>query len=159
MMDTMFVAFDVIGLPAPQGSKRHVGNGVMVESSKNLKPWRDSVTVAAREAQELHGTVPGPVEVSLWFRFPPTKSDPHRHRHAQTPDLDKLIRGVLDALTHSRLITDDKAVWCVKAAKTYAPDYRAIGVTVSLWSHTEDEIADQQNAKELAKAAKRKAAA
>ena len=26
--------------PAPQGSKRHVGRGVMVESCKNVKPWR-----------------------------------------------------------------------------------------------------------------------
>lgn len=26
--------------PAPQGSKRHVGKGVMVESCKNVKPWR-----------------------------------------------------------------------------------------------------------------------
>ena len=26
--------------PAPQGSKRHVGKGVMVESCKHVKPWR-----------------------------------------------------------------------------------------------------------------------
>lgn len=26
--------------PAPQGSKAHVGKGVMVESCKNVKPWR-----------------------------------------------------------------------------------------------------------------------
>ena len=26
------VEFEVVGLPAAQGSKRHVGNGVMVES-------------------------------------------------------------------------------------------------------------------------------
>jgi Holliday junction resolvase RusA-like endonuclease len=26
--------------PAPQGSKSHVGKGVMVESCKNVKPWR-----------------------------------------------------------------------------------------------------------------------
>ena len=32
--------FAVLGLPAPQGSKRHVGEGRMVESSKRVKPWR-----------------------------------------------------------------------------------------------------------------------
>ena len=34
------VSFNVIGIPGAQGSKRHVGNGVMVESSKKVKPWR-----------------------------------------------------------------------------------------------------------------------
>lgn len=33
------IGFHVIGLPAPQGSKKHVGHGVMVESSKKVKPW------------------------------------------------------------------------------------------------------------------------
>lgn len=31
--------FSVLGLPAPQGSKTHVGEGRMVESSKRVKPW------------------------------------------------------------------------------------------------------------------------
>jgi crossover junction endodeoxyribonuclease RusA len=31
------------GIPAPQGSKRHVGNGVMIESSKAVGPWREAV--------------------------------------------------------------------------------------------------------------------
>ena len=30
----------VPGIPAPQGSKRHVGHGVMVESSARVKSWR-----------------------------------------------------------------------------------------------------------------------
>jgi Holliday junction resolvase RusA-like endonuclease len=33
--------------PAPQGSKRHVGKGVMVESCKNVKPWRLLVSKTA----------------------------------------------------------------------------------------------------------------
>ena len=33
----------VYGVPAPQGSKRHVGHGILVESSKKLRPWRDAV--------------------------------------------------------------------------------------------------------------------
>jgi hypothetical protein len=27
----------IVGDPAPQGSKRHVGNGVMIEASKKVK--------------------------------------------------------------------------------------------------------------------------
>ena len=36
------ITLTVRGLPAPQGSKRHIGRGVMVESSKRVKPWRDA---------------------------------------------------------------------------------------------------------------------
>ena len=39
----------VYGTAAPQGSKRHVGNGVMLESSKRLRPWRQDVRFAALE--------------------------------------------------------------------------------------------------------------
>ena len=34
------------GVPAPQGSKRHVGGGRLVESSKKVKPWRRAVNAA-----------------------------------------------------------------------------------------------------------------
>lgn len=44
------IAFDVYGEPAPQGSKRHVGGGRMIESSAKVKPWRQDVVAAAREA-------------------------------------------------------------------------------------------------------------
>ena len=33
---------------APQGSKKHVGNGIMVETSKRLKSWRNQVNLRAK---------------------------------------------------------------------------------------------------------------
>jgi hypothetical protein len=38
---------DVYGLPAPQGSKRHVGGGRMIEASKKVGPWREAVVRAS----------------------------------------------------------------------------------------------------------------
>ena len=46
----MELAFPVIGTPAAQGSKRHLGNGVLVEQSKNVTPWRNTVAAAAHQA-------------------------------------------------------------------------------------------------------------
>lgn len=47
----------VYGRPAPQGSKRHVGGGRMIEMSPHVKAWREAVSAAA--AQELMcATVP-----------------------------------------------------------------------------------------------------
>ena len=33
---------------APQGSKKHVGNGIMIETSKRLKSWRKQVEMRAK---------------------------------------------------------------------------------------------------------------
>ena len=43
-MNEIFIP--VIGIPAPQGSKRHVGHGIMIENSKRVKPWRQDVKEA-----------------------------------------------------------------------------------------------------------------
>lgn len=43
----MIVEFFASGTPAPQGSKRHVGRGIMIESSRKVRPWRAAVVAAA----------------------------------------------------------------------------------------------------------------
>lgn len=90
----------VPGRPAPQGSKRHVGNGIMVESSKAVAPWR--TTVAWHAAQEFTGSVlDGPLAVEIEFVMPRPASCPKRSTPAaiKRPDVDKLARAVLDALS------------------------------------------------------------
>lgn len=117
------VEFEVIGLPAPQGSKRHVGNGVMVESSKANKPWRAAVAAAARDVSIEVGQFDGPLSLTVEFRFPMPKSRKAAVRAAghgwktTAPDLDKLVRSVGDALTESGLIRDDALVVGVVATK------------------------------------------
>ena len=46
-MNEIFIP--VLGLPAAQGSKKHVGRGILVESSKKVAPWRQDVRYAAVE--------------------------------------------------------------------------------------------------------------
>lgn len=121
------VEFEVVGSPAAQGSKRHVGNGVMVEMGKNHKPWRVAVASAARDAAS-HDDVPapldGPLQLIVSFRFPMPASRPKAARAAGSapkttaPDLDKLVRSVGDALTESGLIHDDARICSVHATKT-----------------------------------------
>ncbi|MBC3186381.1 RusA family crossover junction endodeoxyribonuclease [Corynebacterium sp. zg-331] len=89
----------VPGLPAPQGSKRHVGGGRLVESSKNVKSWRSTIARTARE----HITQPleGPIELHVDFHMPRPKNWGCKRNDPmiQRPDLDKLLRAVDDALT------------------------------------------------------------
>jgi crossover junction endodeoxyribonuclease RusA len=125
----------VDGLPAPQGSKRHVGNGVMVESSKKVAPWRQAVTWCAKEAAEAQGwqTPAGPVAVDVAFYMPRPRyhyrTGAHAHLLRSTaptwvdkkPDADKLVRSSLDALALAGVIRDDAQVAEIRAQQLYAP--------------------------------------
>lgn len=103
----------VFGLPAPQGSKRHVGRGVMVESSKAVKPWREAVKAAARDVVGPEWVpLDEPLAVSIVFTMPKPASAPKRRRTwpMRTPDLSKLIRSTEDALTDGGIWWDDARV-------------------------------------------------
>ncbi|QDH92357.1 RusA-like resolvase [Gordonia phage Spooky] len=49
------------GIPAPQGSKRHVGNGILIESSKRVGPWR--AVVALTVGEQTTTVLDGPVRI------------------------------------------------------------------------------------------------
>ena len=66
------ITITVYGMPGLQGSKRFVGTrggrGVMVESSAKVKPWREAVKFAAREAMQAAGLsapMDGPLVVGM----------------------------------------------------------------------------------------------
>ena len=65
--------FEIKGIePAPQGSKRHVGNGRMIEASAKVKPWRFAVSQAALESD--YELTDRPVMVQITFMFSRPKS-------------------------------------------------------------------------------------
>lgn len=138
--------FEVIGTPAPQGSKRHVGKGRMVESSKKVKPWRQDVVAAATEAAERRGwSAPdGPVFIRVRFLLRRPAGHYGTGRNADflkasapdypgvKPDLDKLVRSTLDALTTAGVIADDARVVSLEALKEYAGKGKPLGAFVTV---------------------------
>ena len=121
----------VYGIPAPQGSKRHVGNGVMIESSKKVKPWRESVKWAAIQmGAELMACEPieGPVSVKVAFTLPKPKSARKGAVPSKKPDLDKLVRSTFDALTDAGVWRDDSQVVSLQASKVYPNGLGGLGV-------------------------------
>ncbi|KAB7761211.1 RusA family crossover junction endodeoxyribonuclease [Mycolicibacterium mucogenicum] len=104
--------FFVPGKAAPQGSKRHVGRGILVESSKEVGPWRERVALAAHNAMAGRALFNGAVVVMLNFVLPRPKSAPKTRTPAATkrPDLDKLERAILDALTDVCFADDSQVV-------------------------------------------------
>lgn len=125
----------VYGNPAPQGSKRFLGvrggKGIMVESSKAVKPWREAVKWAAIDAlAEMQVSAPtghgmigysGPISVHMVFTLPKPKSAPKRVRSwpDRKPDLSKLVRSTEDALTDSTVWEDDARIVRLVATKCY----------------------------------------
>jgi crossover junction endodeoxyribonuclease RusA len=125
----------VPGHAAPQGSKRHVGHGVIVESSTRLKPWRSDVQSRLMDAdgQPLVKFDSSPVKLSLEFVLKRPVSTPKRAtpQAAKKPDLDKLIRAVADAITDAGIWRDDSQIVMLQANKRLAE----LAETPGCWIH------------------------
>lgn len=143
----MRLAFYVFGIPGAQGSKRHVGNGVMVESSKRVKPWRADVVNAARNTVDPDWRpLTGPVWISYSFTFPRPKSHYGTGRNAdklkpnaptfvtsrQCGDIEKLARSCGDALVAAGILADDSLIVSLLASKTYAVDHEPPGAHIQI---------------------------
>lgn len=141
------LSFVVHGHPAPQGSKRHVGNGVMIESSKRLKPWRETVRIAALAMmRELNQPEPldGPLICAMVFTMPRPKTVT-RELPDRVPDLSKLCRAVEDSMTDAGVWRDDARVVAMRLQKLYEGSPGALGspgVSVAVWTATEAARAD-----------------
>lgn len=125
-MNTL-AAFEVIGLPAPQGSKTAIKMGnraqVIEGGSKTgrvkHKAWRAAVAEAARSVAD---DVPydGALSLTVSFRMPMPASRPKAVQvfgsqpHVVKPDKDKLLRATLDGLVEGGLIRDDARVFRIE---------------------------------------------
>lgn len=91
----------------------------MVESSKKVAPWRSVVALTVGE--QVRTVLDGPVAVRLDFVMPRPKSTPKRSTPpaVKRPDLDKLVRAVLDACTEVAW-RDDSQVISLSASKRIA---------------------------------------
>lgn len=135
--------FRVLGVPAPQGSKRAIvikGRPVLLDGSSDTgkdatKAWRQAVAETALEVWAGRPPIDGPVALSVKFVLPRPKSAAKKNRwHATRPDLDKLLRATCDALKTAGVYTDDGRVACVTMTKTLAAvDYPWTGATITVY--------------------------
>lgn len=116
------IEFIVEGSAAPQGSKRHVGNGRMIESSKALPAWRKRATEAAKKAMGHNPPIDAPVTVIAAFYLPKPATTKFRDYPAGPPDLDKLQRAIGDALEQSGLLANDSRIVEWHPKKLWATD-------------------------------------
>lgn len=126
------LAVHVVGTPKQQGSKRGFvvpGKGdrkaravVVDDNKKPLKDWRTDVVLGCQRAIEAATDVQwplvGPVAVRVVFAMP-KPARPKWLWPAVKPDVDKLERAVLDAMTDAGVWADDAQVVDLHAVKQY----------------------------------------
>ena len=128
--DPILVSFFAAGVPISQGSKRHVGGGRMIESSRKLMPWRAKVADAAEQAMAGKPLLDEPLWMAALFCFwrpkahyrtgkyshflkPSAPSNPPSY-----PDLEKLVRATNDAM-EGIVFRNDSLVCRLHAEKVY----------------------------------------
>ena len=121
----------VAGIPAPQGSKRHVGGGRMIEMSRAVGPWREAVRSETQRAMAGKMPVTGPVWVTIVFGLPRPKSLPKSQCHpVKRPDVDKLARAVLDGMVAGGAFSDDSQIVWLQAEKKFSGQ---VGTGAIIW--------------------------
>jgi Holliday junction resolvase RusA-like endonuclease len=122
------------GRPEAKGSLRVGKHGQMFSANPRLKAWQERVALKVAESRGSRPPLEGPVAIVADFCFgrPPSHSlKSGRLRKGAPlapgrPDLDKLVRGLLDALT-GVLFKDDSQVCELDVSKRY---YETPGVVL-----------------------------
>lgn len=110
------ITFRVDGVPVPQGSMRVYNGNIVHSQGAALATWRSAVAISAKSAGCV--PLPGSVRLDLLFGMPKPRTV-KRTFPSVAPDLDKLIRAVLDSLTAIAYL-DDGQVTEINATKVYA---------------------------------------
>jgi len=137
-MKVIYAGF-VPGTPVPQGSLRSNGRGgLFYSNAAQLKPYRTKIADCIRAALgPNHASIDAPIHVAMTFYFAPLQK-PKVHK-LSAPDLDKLSRSILDAVTESGLYVDDSRVVGLSASKLYHDSLGVPGVYLTV-SEINDDV-------------------
>src|ERR1700689_3720692 len=126
----------------------------MVESSKAVGPWREAVRAETQRVMQDHFQMNGPVAIEVTFSLPRPAGHFGTGKNytrvkasapawpAGRPDLDKLLRAVLDGLTMGGAWKDDAQVVQAATCKQYAgPALVGCLVEIGPLERTEGDLA------------------
>jgi len=109
------ISFSADGVPVPQGSMKVINGHILHSQGSALAVWRSTIALSARFAGAK--PVEGAIGIEIVFRVRRPKTV-KRAYPTVAPDLDKYIRGVLDALTGIGY-QDDSQVIHILGKKVY----------------------------------------
>ncbi len=113
----MSIDIFVPGIPQPKGSTTHF-RGRITSANPQLKAWEDTIRgiLFVNRCEMIQGAVT--VELGFSLPQPPSRQPRPRSKDMMKrhpvpdvkPDLDKLVRGCLDALTGTVIVDDARVV-------------------------------------------------
>jgi Holliday junction resolvase RusA-like endonuclease len=139
------ITLDILGAPAPKGSARAMnigGRARLIASSSGANARKQSAWVNAIKRAATCTPIAGPVWVSLTFRLARPKGHYGKRGLLNSaplhptvhPDIDKLARCTLDALTGIAFDDDARIVELI-VSKTYAvPGREGAAIRVGAWN-------------------------
>ena len=122
-------SFTVLHAPKaqPRTKATSFGGKARVWTPSTADGFKTATSLAALAAVDPGVTpIRDPVELAVAFYLPRPKrlcrkSDPRGAiRCASKPDIDNLLKALLDALVNAGVLDDDAQLWCVSMLKFYA---------------------------------------
>lgn len=134
--------------PVPKGALRSTLDGRLFWSnSSRLDAWREYLALCINSAVTLtdgaplyRAGVPIRVGIKFYFQRPKSHGDAERRHdyHVYVPDIDKLIRAVLDELS-GVVFPDDRQVVEIQSSKYWVETSEEEGASISVLARTPSE--------------------
>jgi Holliday junction resolvase RusA-like endonuclease len=119
-MKTVYHLF-VSGVPKAQPRPRMAANG-HVFNPKSADAWKNEVFASFVSCRRP--TITEPVCLRVSFFMPRPKgmkaNEDRKIPHVKKPDVDNLLKAVMDAMTTAKVWNDDALVYATEAGKWYA---------------------------------------
>jgi len=119
---------EVIGTPRPQPRPR-LGKGGRVFNPPSADEWKRAVARACRDAK-IKFPAGSAIALDVEFFLPVRGEREVGAPHLSTPDLDNLLKAVMDAMTTAGVWADDAQVFCLTSRKAVAGGPREPGATI-----------------------------
>ena len=120
--------FDYLMVPKPCPRPRVTRSGhsfMPKEYTEWKKRFIQETTISLYEHDKNFQTIDVPINIEIQFVFPRPQRLQHREvpstriPHASKPDIDNLIKSVLDGLVDAQIMRDDNLVSKITASKEY----------------------------------------
>lgn len=111
--------FSIEGIPVPQPRARLARSGSVYSNSKRVSVWKDRIKFVYEQSEGPFFSDPVCLQCNFYFDRPQDKKKHKslsRYPMIRTPDIDNLLKAVMDGL-NGYAWKDDRLVFKVEAAK------------------------------------------
>jgi len=124
MQNSIIIHVDGTPKPQPRPRATRAGLRARVYNPPSADVWKGSIrdSLRIRHKEILGKKFPGPIglRVEFYFKAPTGFKDTFFAKHTAKPDIDNLLKPVMDVLTEEGIWADDSQVVEVSASKWIA---------------------------------------